>query len=481
MSDGISVGRRFVGIDLHLHRSVVAGLDEAGDPLGWVRIDNDPKALVAEVRKAGGRGCAVAIEATYGWYWAVDALLAARFEVHLAHPYGLKALRKRKRVKTDPRDAYELATLLRLGSLPESYIAPPELRELRELVRHRRALVKVATATLTLRHTAASLDRAGGTCATGSGPAPWDGPSDAPEIPVWVEREQEPMHFLVDDEVTTLRQEPARRLHRPRPIVGVGRVPVDIRVLNDQVGTRCHQVGVCAQLGIDMPCPVVRVEDHHDRFTRRNQVLHFRYDLRVRRGAGDIGDPRVRWGGARGDVDGHDLTSPLDVKQPPHVGGTAAEGGSSLDDQTRLDGVNDLLVEPQVVRGLPGFRAVPRVLAPSSSVFVEQAVELVKDLAYCRRAQTRTPVLGSGNEPQSVGDRLLRSPRQTAVRRLALHERRERLQYRSLRSRLETAVACLPVLNNGDERGDGRLRSSAGASPQCGPYRSREGSEAHSL
>jgi hypothetical protein len=24
------------------------------------------------------------IEATYGWYWAVDALLAARFEVHLA-------------------------------------------------------------------------------------------------------------------------------------------------------------------------------------------------------------------------------------------------------------------------------------------------------------------------------------------------------------------------------------------------------------
>jgi transposase len=58
----------------------------------------------------------------------------------------LKALRKRKRVKTDPRDAYELANLLRLGSLPEAYIAPPDLRELRELVRHRRQLVKLATA-----------------------------------------------------------------------------------------------------------------------------------------------------------------------------------------------------------------------------------------------------------------------------------------------------------------------------------------------
>jgi transposase len=123
---------------------VIARLDEAGNELGWVRIDNDPKTLVAECRKAG-RGAAVAIEATYGWYWAVDALHAAKFDAHLAHPSGMKALRKRKRVKTDPRDAYELATLLRLGSLPEAYIAPPDLRELRELVRHRRQLVKLAT------------------------------------------------------------------------------------------------------------------------------------------------------------------------------------------------------------------------------------------------------------------------------------------------------------------------------------------------
>jgi transposase len=117
VNDGISVGRRFVGVDLHLHRSVIAGLDEVGEQLGWVRIDNDPKALVAECRKVG-RGVPVAIEATYGWYWAVDALLGAGFAVHLAHPSGMKALRKRKRVKTDPADAYELATLLRLGSLP---------------------------------------------------------------------------------------------------------------------------------------------------------------------------------------------------------------------------------------------------------------------------------------------------------------------------------------------------------------------------
>ncbi len=143
MSNGTS-SKQWVGVDLHLHRSVIVRIDEQGRELECVRIDNDPKTLVAQVRKAG-REAPVAVEATYGWYWAVDALAAARFEVHLAHPYGLKALRKRKRVKNDAKDAYELANLLRLGSLPEAYIAPPDLRELRELVRHRRQLVKTAT------------------------------------------------------------------------------------------------------------------------------------------------------------------------------------------------------------------------------------------------------------------------------------------------------------------------------------------------
>jgi len=79
-------------------------------------------------------------------YWAVDALQAAAFDVHLAHPYGMTAMRKRKRVKTDAKDSYELANLLRLGSLPEAYIAPRGLRAIRELVRHRQRLTQADTA-----------------------------------------------------------------------------------------------------------------------------------------------------------------------------------------------------------------------------------------------------------------------------------------------------------------------------------------------
>ena len=60
--------------------------------------------------------------------------------MHLAHPLGVKAFEYR-RVKNDVRDAADLADLLRMGRLPEAWIAPPATRELRELVRHRAKLV----------------------------------------------------------------------------------------------------------------------------------------------------------------------------------------------------------------------------------------------------------------------------------------------------------------------------------------------------
>jgi transposase len=48
-------------------------------------------------------------------------------------------------VKNDWRDAADLADLLRMGRLPEGWIAPPEVRQVRELVRHRAKLVHLRT------------------------------------------------------------------------------------------------------------------------------------------------------------------------------------------------------------------------------------------------------------------------------------------------------------------------------------------------
>jgi transposase len=46
-----------------------------------------------------------------------------------------------RRVKNDERDARDLADLLRMGRLPEAWVAPPDVRGLREVVRHRCKLV----------------------------------------------------------------------------------------------------------------------------------------------------------------------------------------------------------------------------------------------------------------------------------------------------------------------------------------------------
>ena len=131
--------RQYVGIDLHRRRSVVLRMDGEGEVVDCVRIDNSVSALVGEVGKAGA-GAEVAVEATYGWYWAVDALSEAGFAVTLAHPRGIVSMQNR-RAKTDQLDAKELADLLRIGRLASAWIAPPQVRQLRELVRYRHKLV----------------------------------------------------------------------------------------------------------------------------------------------------------------------------------------------------------------------------------------------------------------------------------------------------------------------------------------------------
>ena len=136
------VERQYVAIDLHRLRSLVVREDEDGREVGVVRIDNDPVSLALAVAEAGPEP-EVAIEATYGWYWAVDVLEEQGAHVRLVNPSGLQW--GDRRVKNDYRDCKELLDRMRLHKLPEAWIAPPPLRELRELVRYRHKLVCLRT------------------------------------------------------------------------------------------------------------------------------------------------------------------------------------------------------------------------------------------------------------------------------------------------------------------------------------------------
>jgi transposase len=136
-------GPQIVGMDLHRRRSVLVRMTPDDRRLDTARITSSPAELRREIRKAGEHP-KVVLEATYGWYWAADTLAEAGAEVHLAHRLGVKAFTCR-RVKNDQKDAADLADLLRMGRLAEAWIAPPEIRELRELTRCRQKLVRART------------------------------------------------------------------------------------------------------------------------------------------------------------------------------------------------------------------------------------------------------------------------------------------------------------------------------------------------
>jgi transposase len=89
-------------------------------------------------------GTPVAFEAAFGWSWLADLLQDYGFEAHLVHPLRCKAIAS-ARLKNDKVDAATLAQLLRADLLPEAWIAPHPVRQLRALLRHRAGLVRLRT------------------------------------------------------------------------------------------------------------------------------------------------------------------------------------------------------------------------------------------------------------------------------------------------------------------------------------------------
>ncbi len=89
----------------------------------------------------------IALEGTTGWRFVVEEVERAGHRVHLADPAETAAKRGRKRrAKTDRADCQLLLKLLSAGELPESWIPPAQMLELRTRVRLRKALIDERTA-----------------------------------------------------------------------------------------------------------------------------------------------------------------------------------------------------------------------------------------------------------------------------------------------------------------------------------------------
>ncbi len=136
----MAIVKVFVGLDYHDESIQVCAMTLKGKILVNRRVANDWEAVVLALGK-GRRVAKAAIEACNGAAHLADELIhRAAWPVELSHP-GYVARLKQSPDKSDFSDAQLLADLARVGYIPKVWLAPPEVRELRRLVRFRQQLV----------------------------------------------------------------------------------------------------------------------------------------------------------------------------------------------------------------------------------------------------------------------------------------------------------------------------------------------------
>ena len=113
----------YVGLDYHSETIRVCLMDENGDVIVNRNARNEVGAVVDLVKSHHGIVVEVAIEACCGSAdFAWELFEATEWKIRLAHPSAVNRL-KEGPDKTDAGDAWHLANLLRVGYLPEVWLA----------------------------------------------------------------------------------------------------------------------------------------------------------------------------------------------------------------------------------------------------------------------------------------------------------------------------------------------------------------------
>jgi transposase len=134
----------YAGIDLHSNNSFLVILDETDKVMHQKRLSNDLTMILEELTPYKEAIEGIVVESTYNWYWLVDGLQKAGYQLHLANTTAIHQYSGLK-YTDDKSDAVWLARLLRLDILATGYIYPKEKRGVRELLRRRMILVRQQT------------------------------------------------------------------------------------------------------------------------------------------------------------------------------------------------------------------------------------------------------------------------------------------------------------------------------------------------
>jgi transposase len=136
--------QRFVAFDMHQNYVMVGAVDAQQQIILQPR-KVDIQALERWASKHLVPTDAVVIEASTNTWTTYDVLEPLVARVVVAHPYHIKLIAS-SFVKTDKRDTLALARLLAANLIPEVWVPPAHVRELRALVSHRRRLMSQRTA-----------------------------------------------------------------------------------------------------------------------------------------------------------------------------------------------------------------------------------------------------------------------------------------------------------------------------------------------
>jgi transposase len=136
--------KRYVGLDVH-KRDIMVGALNAGQET----VLSPRRIPLAQFESWAGKHLRptdeVVLEATTNAWYVHDLLKPLVARVTVANPHQVRLIAA-SFVKTDKKDALTLARLLAVNLVPEVWVPPLHVRELRSLVSHRHKLVKQRSA-----------------------------------------------------------------------------------------------------------------------------------------------------------------------------------------------------------------------------------------------------------------------------------------------------------------------------------------------
>jgi transposase len=147
------VSRRYVALDIHKHYCVIAGVDREGRVLLHpLRVEHAD--LEEWLKKKLLSSDHVVIESTTNAWHVYDLLEPLAERVLVANPIKVKQIAT-ARVKTDIRDTLILARLLAANLIPEVWVPPMPVRQMRQLLSQRRQFVETHTQIVNRMHSVA--------------------------------------------------------------------------------------------------------------------------------------------------------------------------------------------------------------------------------------------------------------------------------------------------------------------------------------